>query len=421
MEDNSSYAGAPRPAAQRADGGKEQELLQILSGIAGDEELRKMPEAAQEMDRGKKRKPMTWPKWNGQPESFHFYLDRLNGNNNVVWYEILQTLPDQMMRRVEGFGGKRARRATQTPEILLAPSPDVRQPGGASWDNASKLAWLRNSISPALREQLVPVIMPKDYNEYIQRLHPIAWAFEHTAKFKALQRKQGPAGNVTKGRHQASATSRSPHEGYRKGVITKETHVRSRATPNDTPAVPRFTPLFMKKEADKLNPHKPGIDHEIRIKEDPNGQQLPLPYGALYDAKWFTKVDVVQAFHKVRVAEGDEWKTAFRTRYATFQRYINGILRDYLDEFASAYMDDILIYSSGSREDHFRKVRLVLERLAEHGLHLDPEKCEFGVKRIKYLGFIIHAGIGIQADPDKIRAIVEWAVPVTQKQGGFHI
>ncbi|KAM4058798.1 hypothetical protein HRG_008311 [Hirsutella rhossiliensis] len=91
------------------------------------------------MDRGKKRKPMTWPKWNGQPESFHFYLDRLvfkyntdeeeglNGNNNVVWYEILQTLPDQMMRRVEGFGGKRARRATQTPEILLAPSPDVRQ------------------------------------------------------------------------------------------------------------------------------------------------------------------------------------------------------------------------------------------------------------------------------------------------------
>ncbi|XP_044717053.1 reverse transcriptase (RNA-dependent DNA polymerase) domain-containing protein [Hirsutella rhossiliensis] len=125
----------------------------------------------------------------------------------------------------------------------------------------------------------------------------------------------------------------------------------------------------------------------------------------LKDAKWFTKVDVVQAFHKVRVAEGDEWKTAFRTRYglfewmvtpfglsgapATFQRYINGILRDYLDEFASAYMDDILIYSSGSRETISGR----------------PEKCEFGVKRIKYLGFIIHAGIGIQADPDKIRAI----------------
>ncbi|KAM4058317.1 hypothetical protein HRG_014638 [Hirsutella rhossiliensis] len=276
MEDNSSYAGAPRPAAQRADGGKEQELLQILSGIAGDEELRKMftglglaappltpspgvlstpailpveprPEAAQEMDRGKKRKPMTWPKWNGQPESFHFYLDRLvfkyntdeeeglNGNNNVVWYEILQTLPDQMMRRVEGFWRQESAKGNPDPrkffshlaqtfgsvqqteraqdrlrtliqrdsqefgKFLPEFEETLTKAGGASWDNASKLAWLRNSISPALREQLVPVIMPKDYNEYIQRLHPIAWAFEHTAKFKALQRKQGSRGQRDQG------------------------------------------------------------------------------------------------------------------------------------------------------------------------------------------------------------------------------
>ncbi|KAM4067894.1 hypothetical protein HRG_012426 [Hirsutella rhossiliensis] len=161
MEDNSSSAGAPRPAAQRANGGKEQELLQILSGIAGDEELRKMftglglaappltpspgvlstpailpveprPEAVQEMDRGKKRKPMTWPKWNGQPESFHFYLDRLvfkyntdeeeglNGNNNVVWYEILQTLPDQMMRRVEGFWRQESAKGNPDPRKFFS-------------------------------------------------------------------------------------------------------------------------------------------------------------------------------------------------------------------------------------------------------------------------------------------------------------
>lgn len=140
---------------------------------------------------------------------------------------------------------------------------------------------------------------------------------------------------------------------------------------------------------------------------------------------------MVQAFHKVRVAQGEEWKTAFCTRYglfewmvtpfglseapATFQRYINSVLRDFLDEFASAYMDDVLIYSSASREDHMRKVRLVLERLQEHGLHLDPDKCEFGCKTVKYLGFIIHAGKGIQADPDKIKAIAEWVAPTSQK------
>ncbi|KAM4056267.1 hypothetical protein HRG_003187 [Hirsutella rhossiliensis] len=226
------------------------------------------------MDRGKKRKPMTWPKWNGQPESFHFYLDRLvfkyntdeeevNGNNNVVWYEILQTLPDQMMRRVEGFWRQESAKGNPDPrkffshlaqtfgsvqqteraqdrlrtliqrdsqefgKFLPEFEETLTKAGGASWDNASKLAWLRNSISPALREQLVPVIMPKDYNEYIQRLHPIAWAFEHTAKFKALQRKQGSAGNVTKGRHQASATSRSP-------VTTTPRHRQQRYPPSRT-------------------------------------------------------------------------------------------------------------------------------------------------------------------------------------------
>ena len=76
------------------------------------------------------------------------------------------------------------------------------------------------------------------------------------------------------------------------------------------------------------------------------------------------------------MAKGEEYKTAFRTRFgsfewmvcpfglsgapATFQRYINTLLRKQLDDFASAYMDDVIIYSNGTREDHFRKVRIVL-------------------------------------------------------------
>ncbi len=93
-------------------------------------------------------------------------------------------------------------------------------------------------------------------------------------------------------------------------------------------------------------------------------------------AKWLTKLDITAAFHKIRIAEGDEWKTAFRTRYGlyewlvtpfgltngptTFQRYINHTLREYLDEFVSAYLNNTLIYSDGSLEDHRRKVKLVL-------------------------------------------------------------
>ena len=95
---------------------------------------------------------------------------------------------------------------------------------------------------------------------------------------------------------------------------------------------------------------------------------LPLIYETLRNigkAKWFTKLDVIAAFYKIRIAEGDEWMTAFRTRYglfewlvtpfrlanapSTFQKYINWAMRDYLDEFCSAYVDDILIYTNGSR------------------------------------------------------------------------
>ncbi|CAJ2651960.1 unnamed protein product [Trifolium pratense] len=163
-----------------------------------------------------------------------------------------------------------------------------------------------------------------------------------------------------------------------------------------------------------------------------NLDRYPLPLfndtiRNLTSAKWFTKLDVVAAFHKIRMEQGEEWKTAFRTRYglfewlvtpfgltgapATFQRYINRILQSDLDDYCTAYMDDVLIYTTGDKKDHDTKVRKVLCKLLDAGLYLDPDKCEFAVKSVKYLGFIIRAGYGIQADPDKIKAIVEWEPP----------
>ena len=40
---------------------------------------------------------------------------------------------------------------------------------------------------------------------------------------------------------------------------------------------------------------------------------------SLSKAKWFTKLGVIAAFHKSRIAEGEEWNTAFRTRYGLFE------------------------------------------------------------------------------------------------------
>lgn len=151
----------------------------------------------------------------------------------------------------------------------------------------------------------------------------------------------------------------------------------------------------------------------------------------LSTARWFTKLDIISAFHEIRIREGDEWKTAFRTRFglfewlvcpfgltsgpSTFQRYINHTLREYLDLFCSAYIDDILIFSSGSLKDHQDKVRKVLRKLQEAGLQVDIDKCAFETTEVKYLGFIIRAGEGIQMDPEKVRAIEEWEPPKSIK------
>jgi hypothetical protein len=57
----------------------------------------------------------------------------------------------------------------------------------------------------------------------------------------------------------------------------------------------------------------------------------------------------------------------------------------------------------------------VLQRLKDAGLQLDIDKCEFEVKSTKYLGFIIEAGKGIRMDPEKVKAIIEWATPQSVK------
>ena len=163
--------------------------------------------------------------------------------------------------------------------------------------------------------------------------------------------------------------------------------------------------------------------------------RYPLPLiretlDRLNKAKYFTKLDIIAAFNKLRMAKGDEWLTAFRTRYglyeylvmpfglsnapSSFQHYINDTLRDFLDKFATAYIDDILIYSNTLAE-HRKHVRQVLERLKTAGLQVDIDKCEFHQQSVKYLGLIISTD-GIRMDPDKIRAVIEWAQPRLVKE-----
>ena len=124
-------------------------------------------------------------------------------------------------------------------------------------------------------------------------------------------------------------------------------------------------------------------------------------------AKFFTKIDLRHAYHLVRISPGDEWKTAFHTRYGSFewlvmpfrltnapsgfQRFLNTIFADLLDVFVIIYLDDILIFSL-NKEDHIKHVSEVLQRLCEHNLFANGKKCVFHMDSVKYLGHIIGPG-----------------------------
>ena len=94
---------------------------------------------------------------------------------------------------------------------------------------------------------------------------------------------------------------------------------------------------------------------------------------------------------------------------ATFQAYIDDCLRGFVDEFVICYLDDILIYSH-TKEDHEEHVRKVLNRLQEFGLYCNTAKCEFGVRTIGFLGFVVRED-GVSMEYNRITAIEDWPAP----------
>ena len=144
-------------------------------------------------------------------------------------------------------------------------------------------------------------------------------------------------------------------------------------------------------------------------------------------AKIFTAMDLRDGYHLVRMKEGEEWKTAFRSRYglfeytvmpfgltnapATFQELINNTLRNYLDIFVVAYLDDILIYSENEKE-HVTHVKIVLDALRQAHLRIKPEKCKFHVTELEFLGHVVNTK-GFSISPEKIETIRAWPTPAS--------
>ncbi len=187
--------------------------------------------------------------------------------------------------------------------------------------------------------------------------------------------------------------------------------------------------FFVQKKDGSL---RPCIDYrglnDITVK---NRYPLPLMSSAFelfQGALVFTKLDLRNTYHLVRIREGDEWKTAFNTpsghEYlvllfgltnapAIFQGLVNSVLGDMINQFVFVYLDDILFFSP-SLLLHAQHVRRVLQHLLENKLFFKAEKCEFHTTSVTFLEHIISTR-GIKPDPAKIEAVAKWPVPDSHK------
>ena len=163
--------------------------------------------------------------------------------------------------------------------------------------------------------------------------------------------------------------------------------------------------------------------------------RYPIPHtqdciDRLGGARYFSRIDLASGYHQVRMAEEDIPKTAFTTRYgsfewlvmpfglkgapATFQRYMNSVMQPFLDKFVIQYLDDTLIFSK-TKDEHEEHVIAVLERLRQEGLLLKPSKCAFGLRKTEFLGHIVGEG-NVEPANDKVDAVRNWPVPKTVTQ-----
>jgi hypothetical protein len=204
----------------------------------------------------------------------------------------------------------------------------------------------------------------------------------------------------------------------------KENLAKGFIRPSSSPA---GSPILFVKKSDgslRLCVDYRGLN-KITIK---NRYPLPLiqeNLDRLQNAKYFTKIDLRGAYNLIRISAGEEWKTAFRTRYglfeylvmpfgltnapASFQQLMNEVLREFLDISVIVYLDDILIYSK-TRRDHVEHIKQVLERLRKHRLWAKAEKCRFFQSSVDFLGYIVSQD-GVSMDPSKVKSILEWQAP----------
>jgi hypothetical protein len=174
---------------------------------------------------------------------------------------------------------------------------------------------------------------------------------------------------------------------------------------------------------------KPGGDFRALNKRI-SIESVPLPdiHSAFHwfaKAKYFSTIDLKQAYYQTPLAENSKHLTVFCTNWNLFQytrvpfglatgaqvltRLLDQVFQDLKFDFVYHYLDDIVIYSEDF-DSHVEHIRLVLERLRQAGLTVKPEKFVLATKEISFLGHLVSAD-GVRIDPERTKSIRDFPVP----------
>lgn len=150
----------------------------------------------------------------------------------------------------------------------------------------------------------------------------------------------------------------------------------------------------------------------------------------LYGVKYFTRLDLVRGFYQVPLNEESKELTAFSTPHghwhfnvlsfglknapSAFQRGMQEVLREFPWKKVVVYVDDILIMEN-SFDSHLALVGDVLHTLADHGIKIKPEKCDWFKPQVEFLGHIV-SNRGVSKTAVYVNKVSDFPQPETVRQ-----